>query len=312
MKMGWHSNLYQRILVPLDGSGAAASILPWVSLLTEPDNGTLILLHILEPDAPKTRHGEPHLTNRPAAETYLRQCQAHLAQQSLTVKPLIIPAQSPDLPEIMTQIALDEGAGLIALCTHGRGDPSRWLFGSIAQQLMSSAGLDVLALSPAGITRKPAEKLQHLLVPLDGDRGHEPALSRACTLAQHTHADLLLAYVSETLGDLDGLEAITARFSPRAFDAVLVQEREKTERYLKARAQELRGHGLEASTSILRGDPRSRLVELAASGSFDLLVLASHGHVGTDTGLVPGLAPALSLKSPIPALIVPAIIPGVH
>jgi nucleotide-binding universal stress UspA family protein len=307
------SSTYRRILVPLDGSSAAEAVLPWVECLAARENSELILLHVLEPHAPALRHGQPHLTRLSEAQRYLEDHQKRLCAKSFRTRIWIIEDGSGlDLPSHMVQAALDTGAGLIALCTHGRTDPGRWLFGSIAQRLMTAADLDIFVLSPEGIRRPLKPSFRRLLVPLDGETSHEPALARAAELANQTGAELALIHITGTRQNVDGLEAVRARLSPRTFDALLHESRQEIALYLEERSAEWREHGLRVTTALLEGNPLDRLAELASNGSYDLVVLASHGHLVSESTPALGFAPAFSLKSPIPVLIVPAAISGVH
>jgi nucleotide-binding universal stress UspA family protein len=311
--IGSGSTTYRRILVPLDGSSAAETVLPWVERLAELESSEIVLLHILELHPPALRHGQPHLTRRNEARRYLDEQRKRLGQKSLVARTRIVEAGSGmDLPGLMVQSALEIGAGLIALCTHGRTDPGRWLFGSIAQRLMTAAGIDILVLSPEGVRRQIQAAFRHLLVPLDGDPGHEPALGRATDLAARTGAELVLVHIAETKRNLEGIEAVRARLSPRAFDVLLDESRQEIERYLEERTGEWQGHGFRVTTRLLEGNPLDRLAELASTGDYDLVVLSSHGHLSSESGPAPGFAPAFSVKSPIPVLIVPATVSGIH
>ncbi len=307
------SATYRRILVPLDGSSAAETVLPWVECLADRENCELILLHVLEPHAPTLRHGQPHLSQRSEAQNYLEGHRMRLQEKSIHARIWIIGAgQNFDLPASMVQAALDTGAGLIALCTHGRTDPGRWFFGSIAQRLMTAADLDIFVLSPEGVRRPVQPAFRRLLVPLDGEIGHEPALKKAAELATQTGAELALVHIAETRQNLDGFEAVRARLSPRMFEALLNESRQEIAQYLEERSVEWRGQGLRVTTTLLEGNPLDRLAELASNGSYDLVVLSSHGHLVSESVPTPGFAPAFSVKSPIPVLIVPATISGVH
>ncbi len=307
------STTYRRILVPLDGSSAAETVLPWVECMAGWGNSELILLHVLEPHAPVLRHGQPHLTRQSEAQRYLEDHQKRLCAESFRTRIRIVQDGSGmDLPGHMVQVARDTGSGLIALCTHGRTDPGRWLFGSIAQRLMTAADLDIFVLSPEGIRRPVQPAFRRLLVPLDGEASHEQALVRAADLATQTGAELALIHIAETRQNLDGFEAVRARLSPRTFDALLDESRQEIALYLEERSAVWRGRGLRVTTALLEGNPRDRLAELASNGSYDLVVLSSHGHLVSESVPTPGFAPAFSLKSPIPVLIVPAAISGVH
>ena len=53
--------MYRRLLVPLDGSRLAETILAVVERLAAAYGATVVLLHVIERGAPATVHGERHL-----------------------------------------------------------------------------------------------------------------------------------------------------------------------------------------------------------------------------------------------------------
>ncbi len=63
--------MLRHVLVPLDGSSLAESVLPAAAALATRFGAELTLLHVLETAAPETIHGQPHLKELPAARAYL-------------------------------------------------------------------------------------------------------------------------------------------------------------------------------------------------------------------------------------------------
>ncbi|MDQ3855617.1 MAG: universal stress protein, partial [Chloroflexota bacterium] len=61
----------RRLLVPLDGSRLAESVLPWASQLAQVFDAEIVLLHVRERGAPRTIHGELHLQETAEAQEYL-------------------------------------------------------------------------------------------------------------------------------------------------------------------------------------------------------------------------------------------------
>ena len=73
------------LLVPLDGSAAAESVLPAAVTLAQRLPARISLLHTLERNAPPQVHGQPHLTTEPDAERYLQRIADKLAAQDVAV-----------------------------------------------------------------------------------------------------------------------------------------------------------------------------------------------------------------------------------
>ncbi len=126
------SDHFKRILVPLDGSRLAESILPIATALARCLHMKVSLLHIIEERAPQTVHGFPHLTSANEAEAYIESVAAGLGSD-LEVERHV---HCTEEHSVALSIALHAGeleADMIALCTHGRGGLSRVVSGSRVQ-----------------------------------------------------------------------------------------------------------------------------------------------------------------------------------
>jgi nucleotide-binding universal stress UspA family protein len=127
--------LYQRILVPLDGSKRAEAIMPHVEDLAQCYQARVILLQVVEPRpllidgtyaVPDLVEHEDHLKS---AESYLRTLQNDLRVKGIEVKTRV--AQGPVVTEII-DTAEHENADLIAMASHGRTGLARVFYGSVA------------------------------------------------------------------------------------------------------------------------------------------------------------------------------------
>jgi len=133
---------FGRILVPLDGSKTAAEILPAVEQLARPNAGEIILLCVERPEvvvAPMGSPAQPDQGQR-ARETlapYLSMLTT--AGLQARVKVAIGPPA-----EWILKAAEEESVDLLAMTTHGRSGPSRWLFGSVAEKVLRASPCPLL------------------------------------------------------------------------------------------------------------------------------------------------------------------------
>lgn len=140
---------FHRILVPLDGSKVSELSLPIAASLASKYGSEVILLRVLDDPGPSgmARHPES-LWIREAQEYHYREVQAYLDDQvnrlmaqSIHARPLIRDA-SP--AEDILHVASDEHVDLIVMTSHGRGSPSRWTFGSVADKVTQHSTCPVL------------------------------------------------------------------------------------------------------------------------------------------------------------------------
>jgi nucleotide-binding universal stress UspA family protein len=294
------TNPIKRILVPLDGSGLAESVLPTVATLAECLHANLILLHIIEEHAPQTVHGEPHLTSTGDAEAYL----AKLAERYSTRVPIethVHGTEENNVAQSIASHAEELQADMIALCTHGRSGLRRAVSGSIAQQVLRRAAAPVLLVRAR--TQPPA-RLERLLVPLDCTAPCEVALNLAAGIAQECKAALNLAVVVPTVETVTGDLLPTARLTPISTRATLNVEEQQSRDYLAAVVQRLSAQGIRANGTVLRGETIQSLAEAAEQASADLIVIATHGRAGLDAAFTGSVAANLIGRVTQPVLMI--------
>lgn len=132
-KMDMH---FSRVLVPLDCSRRAESVLPMAAALAGAHNAELLLAHVVT--RPEVPHREPlsqnvvdlvdQLTeyNRTEATHYLDDLQGQLAHDVRTR--LLI---DDNAPETLHELVSQENVDLVMLGAHGYSGVSRWPYGSM-------------------------------------------------------------------------------------------------------------------------------------------------------------------------------------
>jgi nucleotide-binding universal stress UspA family protein len=136
--------MFNKILVPLDGSKLAAQVLPKVADLAKMGKSQVALIHVCQTEA--TGEATPGvMAAAPAAEKKI--CEAFLAAAAQELKGQGVDAQfvcqdgSPAREIIAYADAND--FDLIAMATHGRGEVA-WVLGSTAERVVSHATVPVL------------------------------------------------------------------------------------------------------------------------------------------------------------------------
>jgi nucleotide-binding universal stress UspA family protein len=145
-----------RVLVPLDGSSLAESVLDEVARLFSPDLATLHLLRVVAPAEVVPMAAPmpwptvaPELTEaqRAYAQEYLEATAAKLRALGWQVDHEVVTEWSPS-----TGVLSCAGAGacdLIAIATRGSGGVQRMLLGSVADKVIRGAAMPVLVVNPA-------------------------------------------------------------------------------------------------------------------------------------------------------------------
>lgn len=139
--------MFNKILVPLDGSELAARILPQVENLAKTHQSEVILITVGHlATAPEVGEASPDIIMKAAvhekvdSENYLKRTATSLKEKGLTVDWIYregVPAHS------IVAYAGDQEIDLIAMATHGRGEIA-WVLGSVAEKVVSHATVPVL------------------------------------------------------------------------------------------------------------------------------------------------------------------------
>lgn len=146
----WAMLEFKRILVPLDGSPLAEKALPLAISLAQKYKSQIILLQVLKffvlPRCPHQEilPGETIEAYRPSyqeANNYLQAWQRPLCKQGLDIC-IRLQDTSPD--QSVAAVIVSQEVDLIVMATHGRGGLVRWLFGSVADQVVRGSHCPVL------------------------------------------------------------------------------------------------------------------------------------------------------------------------
>jgi len=275
--------MFEKILVPLDGSPLAQGILPYVTLLARGFRSRVTLFHAAETPLDRQAPEQKSYVNetmeriRPLAENYLEGVAPELRREGLEVDTKVVEGKAT---EQIVEFAEQQNVDLIAMSTHGRSGLTRWVAGSVVDRLLRASRRPLLLVRPREETAggQATAHLSKIVVPLDGSRPAEWALPFAEALGQVLNLEITLIQVI-------GVET-TVEFSPMApvtwaVPADLLQKLDVVASgYLAGLAKELERKGLSVQWEVLRGPPAPRIVEFARQTPGCLVAMTSHGRSG--------------------------------
>ncbi len=142
--------MFNKILVPLDGSDLAAKVLPQAEDLAKAANAQLVLLTVGSAEVGEIGESSPETATEAVARLpavkYLQQTTTALQAKGLNVT-WAYKQGSPD--HAIINFATDQRVDLIVMATHGAGEIA-WLLGSVAQRVVSHAPTPVLLIRVLG------------------------------------------------------------------------------------------------------------------------------------------------------------------
>jgi nucleotide-binding universal stress UspA family protein len=190
---------------------------------------------------------------------------------------------------------------MVALCTHGRSDIRRVMWGSIAQLVLRRVSVPVLIVRP----QEPAKSwVDTILVTVDSQHRADEALDVAGQIAAGCKVPLKLISVVPTAETLTGDRLAAARLIPISTSAALDAEQQATTGYLQEKADALRAEGLQVEMAVRRGEVTPTLAEAARAAGHALIVISTHGRAGLDAFLSGSVAQRMIGLTNQPVLLV--------
>ncbi len=294
-----HSD-FTHLLVALDGSGLAEVALPVAIAFARKNGGEITLLHVVEPDAPATIHGDHHLRTQSEATEYLDTLADSFRREGLAIRTAVVMAGARGVAATISDALDEHGCDLLILATHGEGGLRDLLFGRVAQQVLQLATRP-LVIVPA------ARKLSTfdcatMLVPLDGSESGEIKLPMAASVANMFQCRIVLIRVVPTPGTLQGTGAAVGMLLPGTTAALLRYEVPEAARYLRVIAAEwFPDHNV--SIEVLRGQVETELERSLIQHRADLLVMSTHGRSGLSALLEGSIGQRMVSRAVCPILL---------
>jgi nucleotide-binding universal stress UspA family protein len=271
----------QTILVGLDGSPLAETILPFLELLAKKTGAGIALFHVVPVPTEIIRRGNDAgvdqllQTARLRAEAYLAEHRRRLSGAGLRVSAEVVIGQPA---RGIVEHAERNGFDLIALATHGRSGVDRWAHGSVTDQVLHSTKIPLLLIRPGDDWTAAPREPHRVAVMLDGSPESEIALDIAVRLATQLGIPLgLLRFVEPTIlefGDPMGMAYVDV-------ERITSVSVEAAREYLRATAAELRERfGVDANPIVAIARPEEGIGAYVRDHPDTVVVLATHGRTG--------------------------------
>ena len=180
--------MYERILVPLDGSGRAEHALPYAQWLAKRLNSTVTLMTACTQNDPVAR----------PLTIYLEKKAEEFEKLGINVNYSCVIG---DIAEEILDFSEKNRIGLIAMTSRGASGTSRWSLGGVALKVVLHSGTPILLVRTAERhAARLEEGVRSILVPLDGSPVAESILPHIEDLARATGLEVILLQVTVPIG----------------------------------------------------------------------------------------------------------------
>jgi nucleotide-binding universal stress UspA family protein len=192
---------FRRLMVPLDGSAFAERALPLAVDITWRADAELILVHVdsaLDQPVPRNYSAKGGSSYTAALKDHKHSYIERVAEKvrhecSIRVAPIVI--KSRDVPKALCGVA-NEGVDLVVMGAYGKGLIRRWVSGGTAKELTRTLTAPLIVVGSDGSFATPIpDRVNRILIALDGSRRAEHALGPALALSEVTAAAPVLLRV---------------------------------------------------------------------------------------------------------------------
>lgn len=300
--------MYNKILVPLDGSATAEKVLPYARYLAGKFNVPAELLGVIDVgemaahlSADRAVHLERIVSDATAsAEEYLRGVAATFAANNIRYT---VERGRPE-DTIIEKAAGDRGM-LLAMATHGRSGLNRFMLGSVAEKVLRGTANPLLLVRATEEAKSAGEAtLKSIIVPLDGSELAEGALPAVAELAKKLGAgvELFRAYhiPYNVYAGGEGYAVID-------YDELIAGVRQEATEYLDKKVAELKNLGVTKVDRLAKeGIAGDEIIGLGRERPHALIAMSSHGRSGVRRWMLGSVAENVVRHSVAPVLVMRA------
>jgi nucleotide-binding universal stress UspA family protein len=300
--------MYRRMLIPLDGSKTAETILPYARFLAGSLKLPVELLAVIDVyNLAPLRNERDEDFLRSIIEKTVQEARDYLDDVARSLPGIttccFVEKGKPE--EAIIEKAADDKETLIAMATHGRSGINRWVLGSVAEKVLRATTSPLLVVRGGEDGKLDVEAaFDTILIPLDGSELAESVVPTAVALAKAVNARVVLARAYELpLATYAGADEY---YIPK-YDELKAMLEQEAGAYLEAEVNELKGNGVEKVYSVvLEGAAPEKIIDLARKTSKNLVAMCTHGRSGVKRWVLGSVTEKVVRHSGEPVLVISA------
>lgn len=284
--------MYKNIVVGFDNTDSSKAAVIEVSNRVKLRGGKFVLVHAVHFDEEELGGGADQREKRfQFGKNVCYQTKEMVASEfGIEADELVCEGEPA---EVVTNVAREKLADLIAMGTFGRKGLKRLLMGSVTSGVIVHAPCDVL------VVKKPCTECtgaySSVLLPFDGSEFSKNALKRACQLSKIDGCEVTVLYVIPRYEEMLGF------FRTDSIRKSMMEEAEK----IVAAAKEIAaGYGVSLTTEIREGTAGEQIVKTAGTLKNDLIVMGTYGWRGVDKAIMGSTTERVIIHASCPVLAV--------
>ena len=293
--------MYEKILVPLDGSDLAEQVFPHVAELARAFGSEVVFIEICEPE-----EREYSQTCQIYMDYEAENLQSSLKGSAAKVSTVVLIGK-PAM-EILNY-ARENDVELIVMASHGRSGVMPWSLGSTVSRVLHKTHLPLIVVRAEETPEERGKTglFSRILVPLDGSEEKAAILPYVAELTKKLKSEVTLLHVVEAgkhVHTVGGLNYI--HYKDQDMESMKARKGE----YLDKESAKFEGTKAAVRSEIRVGDSAKEIAKSASEIDCSLIAMSSHGYSGFETWLHGSVIYKILQASDKPMLLVPP--PGTH
>ena len=186
-------------------------------------------------------------------------------------------------------------SSMIVMGRRGRTGLKRLMMGSVTARVIGHAHCNVLV-----VPRAAELKFRSIVVATDGSRHSTAAVSHAIGLARRNNSQLtVIAVVPAEIAAPTDLD-----FTINMRDKLAEEEMRHAEQNARVAKEAAEKEGVGVKAYVMTGKPAEAIIQTAAEGKADLIVVGSHGRTGLERLMLGSVAERVIVLAACPVLVV--------
>ncbi|TMT81414.1 universal stress protein [Haloterrigena sp. H1] len=246
--------MYERVLVPTDGSQSAEVAARHGKMIAEAFDASIHIISVVANRARSEQLAEAQAQDAVSTLEKLFEQESDLSCRS------VIERGRPY--EAILTYSSENDTDLIVMGTHGRRGLSRALFGSVTERVIRLSNDPVLAVPPRASGRGKSE-YDTVLIPTDGSPATTAAVDHGIAIAEQLGASVRVLFA------IEGERGLPPLGDPLRDEAVEVVE---------AVAERESEHDFTLTTHVQPGAPHEVISNFVSASRIDLVAMGAHGR----------------------------------
>jgi nucleotide-binding universal stress UspA family protein len=280
-----------KVLLPIDSSEFSEPVIHEIESRPWPPGSVVFVLTVVDLFALTYSLGylKPFIKNEnDAARALVQSVAERLAASGIETVTQVV--ESYPATCIVDQ-AVTWGADFIFIGSHGHSGVARFFLGSVAKGVLRNAPCSVVIVRRAA--KQPRTNGKRVLLATDGSAHSEAAARSVCERPWPEGTEFrIVSAIDSMIPLMDPWYA-----AGEVLDQIRMQNKKECEEAVASVHKIVAEAGLTATTGVISGSPKLRIIEYAREWDADLIVIGSHGRRGIDRLALGSVSEAVAMNA---------------